>query len=65
MEVAQSTPTIMKRYTLEVKVDVAQSTAAYLEALELPEPDSLHRMLEHECHWLNESGIFIRNILEI
>lgn len=58
-------PAIMKKFTFQVEVDVAQLTAAYLSALDLTEPDSLHSMVEHECHWLEESGIHVRNISEI
>lgn len=62
MELNNRTLTIRK---IEIEVDVAQLTATYLEALELPEQDSLHSMIEHECHWLESSGIFLRNISEI
>lgn len=49
--------------TVEVNVDELRN--AYLEALEANQPDSLLSMIEHECHWIESSGLYVRNITEI
>jgi hypothetical protein len=45
---------------VEVKID--ELTEAYTEALETDQPDSLESMIEHECHWLEGSGLYVQEI---
>ena len=49
-------------YTFTVEVNIDELTTAYLEALEIDKPDSLDLMIEHEYHWLEGSGRYVKEI---
>ncbi|MBW4533197.1 MAG: hypothetical protein KME09_04605 [Pleurocapsa minor HA4230-MV1] len=55
----------IKKYTFTVEVNINELTTTYLEALETDEPDSLKSMIEHECHWIEASGLYVRKIAEV
>jgi hypothetical protein len=54
-----------KKYTFTVEVYIDELTTTYLEAMETNEPDSLKSMIEHECHWIEGSGLYVREIKEV
>lgn len=54
-----------KKYTFTVEVNIDELTTTYLEAMETNEPDSLKSMIEHECHWIEGSGLYVREIKEV
>jgi hypothetical protein len=54
-----------RKYTFTVEVNIDELTTAYLEAMETNEPDSLKSMIEHECHWIEGSGLYVREIKEV
>lgn len=55
----------IKKYTFTVEVNIDELTTTYLEAMETNEPDSLKSMIEHECHWIEGSGLYVREIKEV
>ncbi len=70
-----------KKYTFTVEVYIDELTTTYLETMETNEPDSLksmiearkrprsgglfHSPVEHECHWIEGSGLYVREIKEV
>lgn len=48
-----------------MEVNIDELTTTYLEAMETNEPDSLKSMIEHECHWIEGSGLYVREIKEV
>ena len=55
----------IKKFCFTVEVNVDELSEAYLEAIEESEPDSLESMIIHECHWIEGSGLYVKEIKEI
>ena len=55
----------IKKYIFTVEVNTEELTKTYLEAIEETQPDSLESMLEHECHLIEGSGMYVKEIKEV
>jgi hypothetical protein len=53
-----------KKFSLIVEIDLQTLSEKYLEGSET-EPESLLSMIEHECQWIQDSGIHLKQIQDI
>jgi hypothetical protein len=55
-----------KKFSLIVEIDLETLTAKYMDASENEaESASLLSMIEFECQWIKDSGIYVKEIQEI
>ena len=54
-----------QKFTFTVEVNIDQLTQAYHLATETDEPESLESMIIHECHWLEQSGLYVQEVNQI